>query len=919
MTPTQLRQYQLDQQEAIAQALQAGTNRVLVKSPTGTGKTVMFAALLTQPVLVAWLAQFPKHDRKMLVVAHREELLEQAAYKIQRANPDLLVMIEQGDRHASRYADVIVASIQTLAARQFARLKRLLVRATPRVVIIDECFPAGTLVDGRPIENILAGDMVRAVDPATGRLEYKRVLWTGSRTAGALITVHMADGRHLTCTPRHKVWTARGWVLAGALLPTDTIASAIEERHASDTLSHMLPVPAGGHVDPQGEDRPLSPPWPDVLFGRVQRQNSERGSVGAYGANEPQARVSEDDRTESDAAQVRQDEDERHIDCDGLDTLNARRERSAVAVAAAGAGLSARMADRGRYHHAVAREDAGSVSDLLQVGHCEQRHQDRRRSRRQQPLIASSTGRQEGPILSWARVDHLEVHQPGRDGEFGGLCRGGLVYDLEVEDFHTFLVDGLVVSNCHHAAASTYRTALVHLGFLPAKDASDKFEIEAVDHDDLDAMNDALKGWDAVAPKDRLLIGVTATPNRSDAVGLGCVFQSLVYSYSLKQAIEDGWLVPIQPWSIETDTDLTGIKTTAGDYNQKQLAEAVNTAQRNELALAAWRQYANRLATLAFTVDVAHAHQVADRFTQDGVRAVAISGDTNKDERRLLLRQYQEGTIDLIANCMVLTEGTDLPRTACILHLKPTQSATLYEQMTGRGLRLYPDKPACIVIDLVDIAKRHSLQTAPTLYGLPTSVLAKGEDLRSMDAVLDEFRQAHPNVNLEDLLGKGLTLAQLKARATTFDVWAVPSLGTFGVGRMMNWIKIAADLFRLSFPWSDGTETVSVEKDLLGKWAVVSSHRSHETKATTQHTIAADVASPEEAASMAEHYVQQERQSVLKLKATDAAWRSRPASQKQMDLLRRWTPKHMQPHIPKNLTMGAASDAIDLLQAGRRR
>ena len=134
-----LRDYQEGQLGAIAKnLLELLLNRLLIKSPTGTGKTVVFAEILKWPPIRAWLEQFPANERRMLVLAHREELLEQAAEKIRRANPGLLVAIEQAERRASTHVDVVVASIATLAAMKFRRLERLLRRMKFRIVVVDE-------------------------------------------------------------------------------------------------------------------------------------------------------------------------------------------------------------------------------------------------------------------------------------------------------------------------------------------------------------------------------------------------------------------------------------------------------------------------------------------------------------------------------------------------------------------------------------------------------------------------------------------------------------------------------------------------------------------------------------------------------------------------------------------------------------
>jgi superfamily II DNA or RNA helicase len=604
-----LRPYQVAQLDAIVAGLEAGSNRLLVKSPTGTGKTVTFAAMLKHPPIVRWLAEFPAGDRKMLIIAHREELLDQAAAKIRAANPHLIVTIDQGQRRASVYADVIIASIQTLSACKFRRLERLISRVTFRIVVVDEA---------------------------------------------------------------------------------------------------------------------------------------------------------------------------------------------------------------------------------------------------------------------------------------------------------------------HHAAARTYRTALVHLGFLPNYNglgAAEK-DIEAANYDDVVDMEASLSGWDGLAPKDRLLLGMTATPNRSDAIGLGCVFQSIAYSYALKDAIADGWLVPITPWSIETSTSLDEVHLARGDFNQRELADTVNNERRNELAVASWLEHARGLATLAFTVDVAHAHALAAKFNRYGINAAAVSGDTPKDERRSHLADFQAGHLDVLCNCMVLTEGTDLPRAACILHAKPTKSATLYEQMTGRGLRLFPGKAECVVIDLVDVARKHSLQTAPVLYGLPPALLAKGQTLEQLSDGLEELINKQPGFDIGQALdGRHLTLAALQAAASTFDIWTIPELGSFGVGRVMNWIKVDAETYRLRYPWADGTEVLQVSKDLLGKWEVVItlSPRDHAPK--RQRTLATGILFEGVAGEIAERFLLQDRRAVMKLKDREASWRSRPASDKQLALLMRLRV----PLIPKDCTMGAASDLIDLAQARRAR
>lgn len=596
-----LRPYQRDALAAVSAARERGKNRVLMQQPTGCGKTVCFAAMPTWPAIAGFLASFPKGDRGMLVIAHREELLDQATDKIQRANPDLYVSIEQANRYAHSYSDVVVASIQTLEKSKFRRLKALIAKRTFRLVIVDEA---------------------------------------------------------------------------------------------------------------------------------------------------------------------------------------------------------------------------------------------------------------------------------------------------------------------HHAAASTYRTALTLLGFLPPADASEAQNIEAPTFDDVAKMETALDGWDARAPQDRLLVGVTATPNRSDAVGLGCVFQEIAYAYSLKQAIDDGWLAPIVPWVVETQTNLDSVRMTAGEFNQKQLAEIVNTDIRNQLAVAGWLEHAADRPTLAFTVDVAHAHALADEFARNGITALAVSGETPKEDRRQALAAYTAGRVQVITNCAVFTEGVDLPLTSCVLMAKPTRSATLYAQCVGRGLRQHKGKLDCIVIDVVDVARRHSLLTTGVLYGLPPNLVAVGKKLQETAREWDEFTAKNPGVNIDQAGRK--TLAELNAIASTFSVWEVRPLEAAGAGLAMNWIRTGDDAYRLQYPWGDGeheVEVLLVQKDLLGKFSLHVARQGGEDPIAPK-VMAHGVSDANACLHLAEAFIRQERQRVTKLVDTSAPWRARPASPKQIAYLRRMRVQFREP-----LTMGQASELLDMAKA----
>jgi len=916
MASQELRPYQEKMLDSIVAARLAGQNRVLVQAATGVGKTTVFSSLPTR--LGPWLDSLPQKHRKMLVIAHREELIAQAVTRIRQNNPGLIVTKEKGNECANVYSDVIVASIQTLDARDQRRLHRLLVHMQFGLVIVDECFPAGTLVDGRPIESVRVGEMVTAFCPRTGVIEQKRVVRLMCKAPTGIVRVRASNGVTLHCTPNHRIWTMRGWVRAEDLRRSDTIAVTTEPPNENQDRNTrpVSPLPRPETVGHEGPNRHVQAQRPGLLFGRVQGQDNIRGVVGADGTDESEARIGADEAEQPDAAGLGTREDAGVTSQDRPQADVAWRQREADPVAAGRAGAGARLGDRSRGQDQGA--EGGHLPDELQDRHRQQADADRDRSRRPESRGEITTGArlEKGRVSRWARVDDLEVLEPGSDGRFGGVCADGLVYNLEVEDFHTYAANGIFVSNCHHASADSYRRVLAVLGFLPDHGGVAPLDSLLSSTKRTEAIAARMNAWDAVAPQDRLLVGFTATPNRTDAVGLSVVFQTIAFSYPMKAAIKDAWLAPPRALAVATDASLEAVRTTAGEFNQKDLATAVNTPQRNAQALLAWQQHALGRPTLGFTVDVAHAHAAADLWQKAGHRFLPISGQTPDDDRRRLLRQYTEGQIDGLFNAMLLTEGTDLPRTSCILHLKPTKSATLYTQMTGRGLRLFPGKDDCLILDMVDISRKHSLMAAPVLYGLPPLINAKGQRLDVLEADIAALRDEHAGVDLDAILSSLTDLDQLRSRLVEVNVFDVQPLDPSVLqATHLDWMR-AGEVYRLNYPWSDGHETVRVSQDMLGHWDVaVEFHpRAADATALRQRTIASQIANLATAVMLGESYVTEQRGSVAKMKSRTARWKGNPASTKQMEFLKRL-------RVPFNaatLTSGAAGALIDSALHHRR-
>ncbi len=478
----------------------------------------------------------------------------------------------------------------------------------------------------------------------------------------------------------------------------------------------------------------------------------------------------------------------------------------------------------------------------------------------------------------------------------------------------------VIVDEAHHSAAASYRTMLVHLGFLPPADATDKENFEAADYNDVMEMQKALAGWDAVAPKDRLLIGYTATPNRSDEVGLQCVFQKLAFKYELREAIRDGYLVPPVAYAVTTDVSLDKVKTTAGELNQKQLGIAVNEERRNKVAVAAWLERARGLSSLAFCVTVEHAHAMTQMFLENGVQAATVTGETDPDERRAIIDGSRTGRIAVVSNCNVFTEGTDMPWIRCLIMAKPTTSSTLYEQMLGRGLRKdpkNPDKTECIVLDVVDIAKKHELLSVPTLAGLPPGLLMDGQTTDDAAEGLKALDAQYPGV--AKLLGeKPLTLKDLKAKAERVKLWANKATGKKASTwhkTSLDWLKVTPDHFRLSYPWQEGTEALDVRREFAGQYAVVLTYRPNNGGPARQQTLATGLPNVGEGLKKGDQFVKTERPRAARMRNKYAGWRQLPASHAQLRLLGSMKVQFDEHVLLQKGGMGLASDMITRAKA----
>jgi hypothetical protein len=203
------------------------------------------------------------------------------------------------------------------------------------------------------------------------------------------------------------------------------------------------------------------------------------------------------------------------------------------------------------------------------------------------------------------------------------------------------------------------------------------------------------------------LLGMTATPGRTDGAALDQVFDQVVFERNLLDMIKGGYLVPPKGYRVNLGLNLDLVGSAGGDFVQRQLSKLMDQPMVNRAIVEAWCKYAHNRKTIVFAVDIKHTLSMRDEFKDAGYATEHIDGKMSTRTRGAVLKRFREGVTKILVNCEVLTEGFDEPSIEAVLFARPTQSQMLHIQTLGRGLRLYPLKTECLVIDCVGNSERH--------------------------------------------------------------------------------------------------------------------------------------------------------------------------------------------------------------------
>ena len=414
----------------------------------------------------------------------------------------------------------------------------------------------------------------------------------------------------------------------------------------------------------------------------------------------------------------------------------------------------------------------------------------------------------------------------------------------------------IVIDEAHHAAAPTYRRILDYFN----------------------------------AP---FVLGVTATPQRSDNTRLTDVFDEIVYYKTIQDLIEDGYLCTLVGYRIKTDTDISGVATNEGDYVASQLEDAIDTPERNAHIVAAYNSLVPESKAIVFCAGVKHANNLATSFASAQIKTEVILGATDSDSRRDILARFRMGTTKVLINVGVLTEGFDEPTVETIILARPTRSTLLYTQIVGRGTRLHEGKPHCTVLDFADTTRGKKPIGLPSLLGLPPEFDLQGQDLIEVAKKYKDLEDYCPGEAVRVLDPNDIELAYKR-----INLFMPPPPNEFvqQYSRFV-WAEVAENDYHLGV---DNYNSFRIYTDTLGRWVV--EHRQR----TSDGVQVKLLGHPED---MRDAFVRSDRWIMAKfdtnLIESDAAWRADGPTDAQRKLLKR-----IGVPLTSDMTKGTASQII---------
>lgn len=638
----------------------------LLEAGTGAGKTVMGLYIIAQ------------RGQPALVVVHTKELLNQWLDRVESflGIPRNEIGIIGGGKF-SIGAQITVATVQSLYKK--------VDDVVPHIghLVVDECFPAGTMVKTKigqsEIQNIQVGDEVTGYNQDTGEPVETTVINIFKKEVRDLCRLTFADGSALVCTPEHPIFDGEKYI------PADSFQeNQIVWRHQNENCNRTMccmrenDSMSGGQAM---EDFPCSGEsgarllFPGVCgnpeTSRLQKKRRISCGIQSESRSDEQNHKQSNEGPQSDCQYVGSQAGKWNIEsC----TKKTRGEWAGTHQ------ISERPCKGFGMDHGVSRQNgctpakrktAGMVeetytSDLLQAGYCKPRTQNRCRDRRDKSYREKAkTGSKEKCLFEKLRVASVEIIQQASRSGLSGLCPDGHVYNIETGTGNYF-AKGILVHNCHRAPSRIF--------------------------------TEAVNSFDA-----RYRLGLTATPWRRDKLSkvIFWTMGDVTGRIDKKDLVDQGNLCPAEVRWVKTEFSPF---SDASEFYSQALSELTEDDTRNRLICKTVAENKGRGVSLILSDRKAHCDTLQDILSDvHGIHTEVLTGSTKQKDRERIIQALHDGECRyLIATGQLIGEGFDLPGISTVFLSTPVKFSGRLIQYIGRALRPAPGKDKAIIFDFVD-------------------------------------------------------------------------------------------------------------------------------------------------------------------------------------------------------------------------
>lgn len=660
----------------------AANQHVLNVLSTGGGKSVVMSKIALN---------LYQQSAMQCIIAHRNELVAQMSSHVARMGiPHRIVgsdttqaqirrqhrTLFNGECFVHPTARTSVVGVDTLIARRETLGKWA--HQHDRWMM-DECFPAGTLITTlkgqEPIESLKLGDEVLAFNEKTNGFEYKKITHL-FKNPKPYNMVRLTTSTHhvIETTYGHPFWTQRGWVEAGDLKNDDSL-SVFNVR---STRANVRILP----------ERTLSKYWPCLLWKSLFKRVSSSSLIGNNEKNESEIRIRKDEEKQPNEVRELSKKNVGNFEANQTQTYAGRKWKN---NSCSGTNTD-RQSQNIRVHTTICNQDKNAtrfrLSDLLQAKYGSSESQNSDRGGWFQSLLTfKKRNRSEKRFFSkFVRLESIEILQSGNN--YKDECSH--VYNIEVDDLNTYIANEIVVHNCHHTLTANKWGKAVSM------------------------MPNALGA------------GFTATPVRADGQGLGVkelggdgVFHRMNLGPSMRWLIDNHFLSDFEIVCPKSDMRIEdeGNVSADGDWSHQKLKKAAKKSHIVGDVVENYCKYAYGRQAIVFATDVETGADMAAKFIANGIKAAFLSAETPTAVREKYITEFKSQKIQVLINVDLFDEGFDVPSCDVVMMARPTASLGKYRQMAGRALRYQVGKIA-LIIDMVSNVIRHGLPDKEIAWSL---------------------------------------------------------------------------------------------------------------------------------------------------------------------------------------------------------